>query len=223
MTADAVGVAIGTLERSVRGPGRARAELLREVRDGLEDAVDAYREAGLDPVEARRRAVQDFGDAREVAAALQEELAAGYGRGAAARMAVAFPALVVLWDLVWATGSQPGGTPPAAGILARLIDGLSFTAAAACGIALVLLWSRGRRGVPAARVTTGVGVLGLCTLAGVGGGSVLLNVLNTGRAASAYSDPPAFGVLAVTVGVAAWLCVSGQRCLRLGRLARSGP
>ena len=48
-------------------PGRR--DLLAEVRDGLTDAADAYRRAGLSATEAETKAVADFGDPAWAAAA----------------------------------------------------------------------------------------------------------------------------------------------------------
>jgi hypothetical protein len=64
----------------LRGPRRARADLLAEARDSLHDAADAYREMGLPLAEARRRAVAEFGDYAEIAPAYQAELAVAQGR-----------------------------------------------------------------------------------------------------------------------------------------------
>jgi hypothetical protein len=215
------GDVIGTLERSLRGPRRARADMVREIRDGLEDAVAAYRESGLDGREAWRRAHADFGDPGEVAAGLQVELTARYGRRTAAGMALAFPALVLLWDSLWVMDAKPPQLPPTSTWLAGAIDALSLTSATACAVAVLLLWFGARRGVRVDRVTRGVGFLILCTLLGVVGGSVLMNTMSTGHE-RIYGEPPVLGVLLTTVLVSVWMVVSAHRCLLLGRFARGG-
>lgn len=57
---DPIGEAVAELARRLPPPLRP-AGLLREVRDGLSDAAEAYRNAGFERGEAARRAVADFG------------------------------------------------------------------------------------------------------------------------------------------------------------------
>jgi HAAS domain-containing protein len=213
---------IGALERSLHGPRRARADMVREIRDGLTDAVEAYQESGLDGREARRRAVVDFGDPREIAAGLQVELTAGYGRRTAARLAVAFPTLVLLWEVVWMVDAVPHRPrpEPVARWLAGFIDVVSLGSAAGCVLGLLLLWSGARRGVRVDSVTRGIGLLALWTLVADVGSSVLMNLLSTehGRI---YGGLPVLAVLTVTACVAVWVVVSAHRCLILGRFARA--
>ncbi|MEU6645379.1 permease prefix domain 1-containing protein [Saccharomonospora sp. NPDC046836] len=222
MTADPVTATIRTLQRSLRGPRRARAEMVREVHDGLADAVEGYRDAGLPLAEAQFRAVADFGDPRHVAAELQAELAARYGRFAAARMAIAFPMLMLLWDQIWAgdPATAHAQATTATTLLADLIDVLSLTAAAGSLLARARLSLGARRGVDPDRVTRGIGFLALCTLVSIGGGSILLNLVNDWPDEGLYDTPLAIGVFLTTVSVAIWVGVSGHRCLLLGRLAR---
>lgn len=218
MTSDPVSATVATLQRSLHGPRRARQEMVREVRDGLADAVTSYRDAGLSPSHARHRAVADFGDPGRIAAELQAELGARYGRRAAARMALAFPGLMLLWDSVWAFGDiSPRQPSPTVTLLATVVDVLSLTAAAGCLIALAGLWFGARRGVRPHRVTRGVGFLALGTFVSVGGGSVMLQFVDDTSVSQVYSTPHAQAVVATTVCVAVWVVVSAHRCLRLGR------
>ncbi|MEK8108104.1 permease prefix domain 1-containing protein [Micromonospora sp. M12] len=48
------------------GPARLKSELLTEARHGLLDAVEAYRDSGVPPTEAQRRAVVEFGSAAQL-------------------------------------------------------------------------------------------------------------------------------------------------------------
>lgn len=222
MTFDPVAATVATLQRSLRGPRRARQEMVCEVRDGLADAVESYRDAGLSHDRARHRAVADFGDPGQIAADLQSELAARYGRRAAARMALAFPGLMLLWDSVWAFGDvSPRPPSPTVTLLATVVDVLSLTAAVGCLIALAGLWLGARRGMRPNRVTRGVGFLALGTFVSVGGGSVMLQFVNGTSVSQVYSTPHAQVVVATTVCVAVWVVVSAHRCLRLGRVQRS--
>lgn len=60
-------------------PGRQSRDVLAEVRDGLEDAAEAYRSGGLRQHEAEQRAVADFGDLDQVGQALRTEIGAAAG------------------------------------------------------------------------------------------------------------------------------------------------
>lgn len=64
---DPIESVVDRLDAELGGFGVRRAEVLAEVRDGLEDAAAAYGGAGLPVEEARRRAVTDFGDPGRVA------------------------------------------------------------------------------------------------------------------------------------------------------------
>lgn len=216
MTGDAVAV----LERSLRGPRRARADMVREVRDGLDDAVEAHLAAGLSQDEAQRRALDEFGDMRAIAAELQGELTARYGRRSAVLLALAFPALTLLWDTLWLTDAVPMRPPaPAVALLADLIDTMSMVSAVCCVAGVLVLGVGARWGVPANRVTQGVGVLALCTLLGTVGTSLLMQFVNDDGGAM-YELPPVLGVTAVNTAIAGWVIVTARRCLVLARAAR---
>lgn len=86
---------LGELAGRLRGPARHRADLLREARHALLDAVEAYRGMGLSPVEAERRAVAEFGSPAQLIPGYQAELAAGALRGLALR------ALALAGALTW--------------------------------------------------------------------------------------------------------------------------
>jgi plastocyanin len=57
---------IAELDRALRGPRRAKADLLAEGRDSLVDAADSPEDGGLDRQAAEQRAVEEFGEVREV-------------------------------------------------------------------------------------------------------------------------------------------------------------
>jgi hypothetical protein len=134
------------LERQLAGPTRLRADLLREARDSLTDAIEAYTENGLDPQVAQARAVAEFGTVDELAPAYRAELAAGAARRLAARVAVTLPAIHVASYLMWWRAPWKGVPPSATYLmLADAIDWLSYLAAAAALLGLVALrWTAGR-------------------------------------------------------------------------------
>jgi hypothetical protein len=79
------------------GPRRARAAIVAEFRSGLLDAADAYHAAGLSPVQAAGRAVAEFGDPAEVAAAFRPEIAASQARRVVLIVLVTGPLVGLLW------------------------------------------------------------------------------------------------------------------------------
>jgi hypothetical protein len=106
---------LGELAGRLRGPARLKADLLTEARHSLRDAVEAYREGGLPPVEAERRAVAEFGSPTQLAPGYQAELAAGALRGLALRAFAVAVVLVAGGDLTWQGASWSGGPGPPAG------------------------------------------------------------------------------------------------------------
>jgi hypothetical protein len=104
--ADPVRAYLTQLDAELHGPDDVRRDLLREARDGLEDAAEGYERAGLPPRHAAELAVRDFGPVSEIAPRYQDELAADQGRRTALLLAVGFPLLMLGWDLVWTTGGR---------------------------------------------------------------------------------------------------------------------
>jgi hypothetical protein len=134
------------LERQLAGPARLRADLLREARDSLTDATEAYTGNGLDPQVAQARAVAEFGTVDELAPAYRAELAAGAARRLAARVAVTLPTISVASNLTWWRVPWKGAPPSATYLmLAHAIHWLSYVVAAAALLGLVALrWTAGR-------------------------------------------------------------------------------
>ena len=161
------------LESRLRGPARLRTELIREVRDALDDATEAYREAGLPARDAERRAVADFGTPAELAPAYQAELAAGALRGLSRRALVIAVLLTAGGDLTWRGSSWSGGPPPPAGyqLLAGSMNGIWLVVA---GMALAALsfgaWAarRGRAATTVGRLL-GWGLTGALVVGAVAG------------------------------------------------------
>jgi hypothetical protein len=170
--ADPVGAHLGELGRALRGPAGLRRSLLREARDGLEDAAAAYRAAGHPPPRAAELAVRDFGPLAPVAAAFQDELAAGQGRRTALLLAVAFPALLVGWDLVVVDGPD-GGAAMRALSAVQTAAGWLVTAAA---LALLGLGPH-QAGTPR-RIATAVAVTATAGVLVCGGTALAMNLVH---------------------------------------------
>ncbi|WP_148573928.1 permease prefix domain 1-containing protein [Nocardioides caldifontis] len=190
------------LDATLVGPRRVRRELVREAGDHLEDATDAYVEAGYAPDEAAALAVRDFGTVEEVAPGFQETLAVAASR----RTAVWLVLAVLIQPLAWDGGLDlAAGGPAPEGWLYRALDvGVEAGGGVAVlGTLLTLMatgvgsrWVRDRH-----RLARRVGILG----AAVAGVVVAEGLLMTALYAPATASTWAFVValLVVPFGVAA--------------------
>jgi hypothetical protein len=79
------------------GPARARADILAELRDGLLDATDAHRRAGLAAPAAAQAAVAEFGYPAQIAAAFRPGIAATQARHVAATLLATGPLIGLAW------------------------------------------------------------------------------------------------------------------------------
>jgi hypothetical protein len=131
------------------GPARERAGILTELRGGLLDAVDAYRDAGWsapDPaaaadtaaaVAAAIAAIEEFGDPLLIAAGFGPGLALGQARRVALTLLVTGPLVGLLWATA-ATASHIGSrqAPPWHWVGALPWSLMVFPLAAAIAIAV---------------------------------------------------------------------------------------
>jgi hypothetical protein len=214
---DPVGAHVAELHRVLRGPAAVKRSMIDEVRDGLADAAADHRDRGLDPQQAAAAAVREFGPVREIAPLLQEELTARQGRHTALLLVVAFPATVLVWDVLWMTGNG-WSTPPTAAVsaLARATDVLSVLVATA---ALVMLAATFRRDSLPRWATGLTGVLAAVGVVGCGGMSVVMNLLLPGGEPLPAS-PATTLAIAFTVVVAGLVTRSAARSLRFARACR---
>ncbi|WP_052345140.1 permease prefix domain 1-containing protein [Thermocrispum municipale] len=201
------------LEASLRGPRRARQDMLAEIRDGLQDATDAYRAAGLPARTARERAEAEFGDAEQIAAELQAELTARYGLRSALMMAIVLGALTTLWDVIWqfAPTPNPVEPKPVVVLLSSVIDTVSL-AAAACGALALVLLATGNR-VP---TSWAVRLLGWSALIAFG----VITVASGGMHLTGVPAHPAYVLPVIAAGcvslvLGSWVVVRAVRCLQL--------
>lgn len=117
---------VDELEADLRGPARVKARMIREIRDGLADTLDARLDAGLPPETAARDAVREFGTPAEVAPSCQRELTVAQTRHTAFALLVTVPVLLGCWRLAWTIG-QDQGIPPSQ--TAQLLAAIAGTAA----------------------------------------------------------------------------------------------
>jgi hypothetical protein len=92
------------------GPSGIRADMISEIRSGLLDATECHQSAGQDALDAATTAVAEFGEPREVAAAVGRELAAGQARRLTLQLAVTAIPIGVLWG--YAAQASDAGTHP---------------------------------------------------------------------------------------------------------------
>jgi hypothetical protein len=199
------------LRRTLKGPVRARRDLVAEARDSLYDAAEAYELDGLDPAEAERRAVGEFGRIDEIAPGYQEELAACQGRRLAVLLFVSVPLTAILWSVIWKTFPLTPlidvVKPPWFGLVARAVDYLQLATGVAGAAALVAY-----RKAPARRLTR---VLGFVVWTEI----PLMGIL-CGALMSAARGPAGFtgylpGMALTTASLLLWVwqLVSASRCL----------
>lgn len=200
--------------------GGARVSMLTEVRDGLEDAAEAYANAGLTEPDARRRAATEFGDPRAAAAQYRATELGRRGQRTAMLLGVG-PVLVLLsWLLL---GVAQGGV---------LVDGLDtgfglITLAAVGTAGLGWWWTRQalRRGEPVARparVVAGA-VVALCLVTWTF--SYAVEPWTSPADVRATGWQPVHAVEAFSMVTTAAMLVTALHCLagiRLGVRARPG-
>jgi hypothetical protein len=213
---DPVRAHVAELDRVLYGPAAVKRSMIAEVRDGLHDAAAAYRAGGLDPQRAAAVAVRDFGEVREIAPLMQEELTARQGRRTALMVVVTFPAMLLAWDALWRSGNGwSAPPPPAVAVLARAVDVITVLVTAA---ALVMLLATLRRRPSPRRVTGLTGLLAAAGVLGCSGTSVVMNLLNQGQAAAMLTtQPPVAVVSGLSAVVTALVTRSAIRSLRTAR------
>lgn len=124
--------------RLARWP-RARRRVLRELADGLSDAVQHYQDRGVATTQSVARALHDSGPAATVAAEIADLLAAATARRTALTLLLTGPLVGTLW--LWFLAP---GQPPAALLLTQPAITAFVMASAACA-ALTILATRTRR------------------------------------------------------------------------------
>lgn len=132
------------IDARLDAPGRARGNVLDELRDGLHAAVERRLAAGVAPDVAASDAIREFGPADLVAAALGADLLAARARTIARRMFATGPVLGVLWIATLAPPFLTGHSVPAAATIAVAVALL----AAATSLTAATLTLQGPRLVP---------------------------------------------------------------------------
>lgn len=194
------------LGRELRGPRRAKDDLLREARDHLTDATEAMVAGGRSELDAQRRAVAAFGSVDDVAPAYQAVLSSGSSRRIGLGLFVVTAAQPVAWDLAVGSGEPDGRVGALLGVGVQVVG-------IACLVAAPLLVLLG--GIGVRRFGIRKGLLRAGVLA-----TLVLSLLIAGQAVamvSVSSTPLPIG-LSIAGGIAlvpyGLISVASLRCLR---------
>jgi hypothetical protein len=209
---DPIEAHVAALARAVRGPSTVRRSVLREARDGLDDAADAYRRAGIDDARAARLAVRDFGSIAEVAPLYQRELVAGAGRRTALLLATGIPAVRLSWSLLLA--GQPAAGPPAPRIMDVFTTVQDVAVALAATSALVLVVLGARSAASTRLVAAATAITAIVAVAVIGGAAVAMNVVQAGQTWGRLLVQPA-GLLICLVSVVMVVAVNRSAAVTL--------
>jgi len=194
------------VNRTLRGPRRAKADLLAEARGALVDATEAGEARGLPTAVAERLAVADFGAVAEVAPSYQAELATAQSRRTSLLILVVFLAQVFLWDDV----------PEATGPYSWLLQTVKWSGGAVMLTAAGAVWVSGpgarRFGV---RLTTArlTGWFGISAVTAYTATGLVLTVLRLGTSGTLLGLG---GMARTTVFLflpLAVIAMSARRCL----------
>ncbi len=220
-----IDVYVDGLAVALRGPRRHRHEMVTEARDSLRDAAEAYADAGLDPLDAQRRAVAEFGTLRQVVPGYQAELATLQGRRTAMWIAFVLPVMTLLeplmwWDTPWSTDDR------ASHVYWVLVDHFqytSFLAAAAAGVAIVGFgWGSRflRDGLQYARLV-GQATVVFLGMHAVLGATVFALSLHQWPAAATW--PPVLIGMVVNTAAFGYAGLLAIRCVSVTRTPRTSP
>lgn len=103
---------VAQLAAELRGPSRAKARLLDEIKDGLDDCIAAHVDSGMSQADAVAAALHEFGTPAELAPGCQRELTVAQTRRTAIWLLLTMPALLGAWRVTWTIGHGGYVTPP---------------------------------------------------------------------------------------------------------------
>ncbi|GAA2991417.1 permease prefix domain 1-containing protein [Streptomyces fulvorobeus] len=149
--ADPIQDHIAALAAALRGPGKAKAQMVQDMRDGLVDTAEALAGDEVSYERAARQAVREFGTLDELVPSCQQELTVRQARHTARAVALTAPFLITCWYLARSAGHE--GTwrlPLAAQLLAVHLAGVAIVAALLAAGTLAATGAAARR-VPTPR------------------------------------------------------------------------
>lgn len=217
--ADAVGGYMTDLAAHLLGPRRARADVLAEIRDGLDEATTRRVVGGIPADAAVHAAIDEFGSPATVAAAFAGELGTVYARRTLLAFIFTGPLVGVWWLLL--LSPRPWRPDPVA--LVAAIPTLPIVAAATA-LSLITLAITGRtirwlpESTPAWALTAACAVGVAC----ITGDFAALFLLAAHSIATPNTLSTALAVAAVTATVIRLAC-SGRAVLRSATIRRRLP
>lgn len=210
---------LAEMRRELRGPAAAKNDVLDELRDGLDDAVEAYLESGMDRETAGRRAVADFGEVAEIARQLQHELDFAQGRRTAWLLSFLIVIQALIAQFIWT--NEPIATPPQFSpgegymLLARALDVFQYVTAVMGALAIAAFGWLGRWISVRPGMVWGVGAFAIVTLVAKTVMALLLVALVPGMFQQALSPMGAAQQLLVWIIPTCYVMCSAWRCLRI--------
>lgn len=143
----AIGSYLAEIAAGLAGPASARRDIVAELGTGVADAADAHRCAGLNPVQAARAAIAEFGSPAGVAAGFRGELAAATARRTTLILLTVGPLTGGLWFVAaLASHIHPF---PAGARLATLLAAVAVVAAIGSHLFTLAATGRLTRWLPA--------------------------------------------------------------------------
>jgi len=210
------------LAAALRGPRKVRDDMVTEARHSLQDAAASFEDAGLDPLDAERRAVREFGAYRDVVPAYQIELANLQGRRTVTWIAIALPTINLLeplmwWDSPWNAGQH------ATRFYWVLVDHFKYTSFLAASVAALVIvgFSFGSRlrflgdGVRFTRIV-GLSTVTFLGLHGLVGAAVF--GLSIYQWPSAATWPPVLIGIGVNLAAFGYAGLLAVRCVKFARI-----
>jgi hypothetical protein len=216
----AIGSYLAEIAARLNGPASARRDIVAELGAGVADAADAHRCAGLDPAQAARAAIAEFGKPARVAAGFRGELASATARRTALTLITVGSLTSALGYIASLASHIPRPVPPwewstlpAGARLATLLATIAI--AAAIGSTLYTLAATGRltRWLPT-RPAVSAGVAAGCAAAA---DVAMLAVLSI-HAAAAPDRLAAIPLAAAGAASLAWLVLAtraARSCLAM--------
>ena len=203
MRAGEIDAYLAELAAALRGPRRAKADLLTEARDSLVDATEAYEHEGHDRESAERAAVRDFGTLDEVVPGYQAELGWARARHTSLLILFVFAAQPFVWGIAF---QRVTGTPAAApgSVADGFVEDLGGITILVALLAVLAHRIGMRRPAVRDRITRSTGIAGVV----VSTVFVALGVLLT---AQAGVNP--LWTAGFLVAPMAWIAASAGRCL----------
>ena len=193
---------LAELNATLRGPRRAKTDLLAEARDHLLDSASAHESDGLSRQKAEFAAVRDFGAVAEIAPDYQTELGWIQGRRTALKVLFVFAAQPFIWGIAYPRIADTPIDSPADELVENL-GGLTILLA----LLMVLAYRIGMRH-PAVR-TRITRVTGLATIAVCGlfiALAALLTALSPGGLVLLW-------MITFILAPMSWTALSAKRCL----------